>query len=779
MNSLKNIKSWRASSLFSVLIIVLGLPLQLVGQCSPADYNAVICENADLFCLNQYCSSTPDIFIPPCCNNWCGNNTIIDNPQFFQFVAISSTVEFEIHVDYCQNDSGLQCGIIDACPWQTFNILDCNPGTPPGGTMILQANDLFPGQVYWLLIDGSNAAVCNFTITYASGIQDGYELSELLPESTFALDSVVCPGFNDLHLETASTFMDAPGYYWVTGWNGDTLTTSYPTIDFDVPIDAPEGNWDICVRAYSGCDSTEQICIPIIIQTPPVGIHDTTYFCSAEFPFQWNGEAITGPGDYTVSIPQPNGCTIDSIWKVYAYPVADTGMIDAIACDFYFEYEGHFYDQSGTYVLTYPGQGAFGCDSIAHLNLELHYIDAAVELHCQHEQIVLKSRINEQDESIDTLTYAWYSCEYDTLLSNAESFHPDTAGCFSLIINTSYCQDTIVADYSINPCEDSLLYSAGFGCAGVEMLLTTPYTLDGNEHADWTIDIPGLPVFHFEDQDSIHINIPIEGEYEAYVTIYDQDDIHTWIGFFEIMVGPEVTLCCDQSICSDSCTTFVITETHFNLFDVGFTNGLSIYGNVGYLTLEVCPYEGDPLNYTLNHLSYTNFDCPGTVIGDSVIIINALDPPLVFIVPFEDTLCTYPNDLASYRWRYCDSTTILSTETCFAPPASGCFCLEVENEIGCSFETCTEFILSRISYIQDDQIKITPNPSAGDITVELPSIELPIKWQLNDTQGKFITAGEMTTLKSEVRLTPVLPGIYFLKFSFGKEGYWMKKIIIQ
>jgi hypothetical protein len=34
-------------------------------------------------------------------------------------------------------------------------------------------------------------------------------------------------------------------------------------------------------------------------------------------------------------------------------------------------------------------------------------------------------------------------------------------------------------------------------------------------------------------------------------------------------------------------------------------------------------------------------------------------------------------------------------------------------------------------------------------------MELPVEWQLTDTQGKFITAGEMTTLKSELQLIPV------------------------
>jgi hypothetical protein len=148
-------------------------------------------------------------------------------------------------------------------------------------------------------------------------------------------------------------------------------------------------------------------------------------------------------------------------------------------------------------------------------------------------------------------------------------------------------------------------------------------------------------------------------------------------------------------------------------------------------------------------------------------------------VDFTDSLCSYPNDLATYRWRQCDSTTILSTSTCFVPTVSGCYCLEVENEIGCSFETCTEFILSETSFIQDDQIEITPNPSAGNITVALPSIQLPVEWQLTDMQGKFMNAGKLTERKSEMDFSSNAAGIYFLKLDLGNSGIRMKKIVIQ
>jgi hypothetical protein len=91
--------------------------------------------------------------------------------------------------------------------------------------------------------------------------------------------------------------------------------------------------YEICVLAITGCDSTEQICIPITVHSPENGTRDTSFFCSEEFPFIWHGKVINGAGDYTVSIPQPGGCSIDSFWTVREYPSYSPGNLDTIVCE--------------------------------------------------------------------------------------------------------------------------------------------------------------------------------------------------------------------------------------------------------------------------------------------------------------------------------------------------------------------------------------------------------------------------------------------------------------
>lgn len=72
----------------------------------------------------------------------CGANTAINNPQYFAFIVLSTDVLIHISVDSCDLGVGLQSALINACPWENSDVLDCDPGSPPGGVMELEASGL-------------------------------------------------------------------------------------------------------------------------------------------------------------------------------------------------------------------------------------------------------------------------------------------------------------------------------------------------------------------------------------------------------------------------------------------------------------------------------------------------------------------------------------------------------------------------------------------------------------------------------------------------------------
>ncbi|MBK9984160.1 MAG: gliding motility-associated C-terminal domain-containing protein [Saprospiraceae bacterium] len=402
--------------LFSILFSL----LKLNAQCNPpGELPTVDCASAPLTCLADACYST--LNIPAvCCMNFCGLNTIINNPQYFQFIATATNIEIDIHVDNCSSGQGLQSAIVTSCAWQPCpggavpcpDILACNPGTSPGGTMVLIAGGLTIGQTYWLLIDGSNGSTCQYTIEYVTGvfepqIDEDITMGEAIPP-------VVCQGFDDFMMTCAPSIPNAHGYLWHLEWNNTFVTSTLTSLTMDIDNNAPVGIWDICVQAFSGCDTSDvPFCFPVEIVAVDDIEKDPASYCPEEFPFFWHGISIGGPGTYMKTFNNPDGCPYDTIWEVEQYPDVPIGELDTLFCmnsnfDPFF-YENETYDNAGTYDLFYPGMGLNGCDSMAHLNLVLGGIDAFIELTCENGQFILTPLIQELVPANANITWEWIS----------------------------------------------------------------------------------------------------------------------------------------------------------------------------------------------------------------------------------------------------------------------------------------------------------------------------------------------------------------------------------
>ncbi len=228
-----------------------------------------------------------------------------------------------------------------------------------------------------------------------------------------ALPGIVCQGYDDLLMTVGPPITNAHGYLWILGWNGQIVNSTLPEIEVDIPNNATTGMHQVCVQAFSGCDTTEiPFCFEVEITEIDDVEKDPATFCPEEFPFSWYGETISGPGTYTSSFDTPEGCPYDSIWNVEEYPEVPVGQIDTLHClnenlDPFFN-EGDPYDDSGTYDLSYPGMGLNGCDSTAELNLTLAGIDAFIELECQDGEFVLTVLIQELIPSNANVSFQWY-----------------------------------------------------------------------------------------------------------------------------------------------------------------------------------------------------------------------------------------------------------------------------------------------------------------------------------------------------------------------------------
>lgn len=404
------------------------------AQCDPEPEPSGNCANAPFTCLQDVCYSTQNMpFV--CCQGWCGNNTIINNPHYVAFIPECENVVISIYVESCSGQQGLQSGIITNCPWSgSPDVIVCNPGTNPGGYMVLSAT-LVVGQVYYLMIDGSNGAICQYTIDLAQCIQQPQLEGDL--EEIEAVPEEVCQGYNSLTILLDPPVGNAHGYYYVFSWNtNDTLTTTPPQIVVDVPEDLPPGIYEVCARAFSGCDTMDfEICTQFEVYEIPPSEKDPAIFCPEEFGFSWHGININGPGEYTASFTDSDGCFYDSLWLVESYPEVPVGLLDTVHClapgESSFIYEGESYDAPGIYELFYPGMGLNGCDSMAELHLVLIGITAYVELSCDNGDYVLTAIQEDVYPFNADVEYNWI---YNgNIVSDDNEYYTNEDGLYELV----------------------------------------------------------------------------------------------------------------------------------------------------------------------------------------------------------------------------------------------------------------------------------------------------------------------------------------------------------
>lgn len=769
----------------------------LLSQCDPPLLlPSAQCEDAPLVCMQDACYTTTNIQN----NGWpgfCGPNTVIHNPQYFEIIPLESCIEILIHVDVCHaGQPALQAALVTSCEWQPcpgFNvpcedILDCDPGTQPGGTMVIDACGLTPGVSLWLIVDGSSGSICQYTIDLAEGIYEP-EIDEEITGGS-ATPSNVCQGYDELLLSVSPLIMGAHGYLWSLEWEDLTFTSTLHETLIDISPDAPPGIWNVCAQAFSGCDTTNTFCFQVEIFSIEDVEKEPATFCPEIFPFLWHNITITGPGTYIKSFTDNNGCSYDSIWVVEEYPEVPVGEINITHClnDNFdpFIYEGEVYDNPGTYDLVYPGMGLNGCDSFAHLNLTVEGVTIFIENTCSEGQSFLSPHILDIIPPNDSITYQWYDCSLTQLLSTEQNLLIDSSGCYCLIASSESCSDTICSTYYGNPCESTCLVIPEQSCIGDSVLIfiNGGDTLNASFH--WLVDVRGEEDVYFSGNDSLWVMYDTSGCYRISVTIVDDTSSITCIDSVCISPPPsEVSVCCDSIICQD-CTTLTFTLSGNAPWTIILSDGHSLDTITG---IESSPYSHvvcvleSITNFTIIEASGSGNPCPATISNDSVQIVYynpwpCPDCPFFFQ---QDSLLCASNDLSDYKWHECNDTVVLATTQCFLPPTSGCYCLTAFATEQCELTSCMDIVLANNEPDNKSGYNILPNPTNGIVSINLTDvIDLPLYWSLYDQLGIEQHHGILLESNSGLDFGNKLsPGVYFIKIGSDQDVLGITKLIIE
>ncbi|MES2139731.1 MAG: gliding motility-associated C-terminal domain-containing protein [Bacteroidota bacterium] len=195
------------SILFLIVFFIIKNSNESVAQCSsiPA---ADICANAPDICdLTGYCGSTSGNYTSDIPTGITCTYSI-ENNSYIKFTAIASTVSMTVTVPSCSSSlSGVQIVILQTSNCTNFTTISNCGSVALGATQVITATGLTPGQVYYIMIDGNAGAICDYTISAATGVGTCCPV-----QANAGADVEICKGDN-----TTLTATGGSSYLWTPG----------------------------------------------------------------------------------------------------------------------------------------------------------------------------------------------------------------------------------------------------------------------------------------------------------------------------------------------------------------------------------------------------------------------------------------------------------------------------------------------------------------------------------------------------------------------------------
>ncbi|MCC6410931.1 MAG: gliding motility-associated C-terminal domain-containing protein [Saprospiraceae bacterium] len=344
-----------------------------------------------------YGATTPDVPVsfPP---SWC---SVINNNQFFAFTATMATATFSISCYGCASGNGIQAAVLSTTDCTTFGFVSpCLGNIATQTTQSLTATGLVPGETYYLCIDGSGGALCDYSINGSVPTVNGPEDPCLPgdPTSTFTTQapsnwtlnppsagSIVGPSNNtpSLNVQWAT-----PGYAEICAQNANCPDSPLDCIDVNVGENTQTdelvqlcqgkttecagrtftagGTFQVSLPSFGGCDSIINCIVSVI---PTVITNETWMYCEGQS-VECAGEEFFNQGIFPITLTNFQGC--DSIVRcnIVRIPtyVSPYSFVNICGPGGYMVCETEF-TESG--VFSEVCTNSMGCDSIVNVNLAI------------------------------------------------------------------------------------------------------------------------------------------------------------------------------------------------------------------------------------------------------------------------------------------------------------------------------------------------------------------------------------------------------------------------
>jgi len=299
------------------------------------------------------------------------------------------------------------------------------------------------------------------------------------------------------------------------------------------------------------------------------------------------------------------------------------------------------------------------------------------------------------------------------------------------------------------------------------------------------------------DPGTASFNLNAIGYYDSYISRLDPNGNFIWAGGFgEDIYDTGLSITIDNS-------NNIYSTGYFNGtvdFDPGI--GVSEFTSIGWEDcfihkMSLCTIEAidpdvhvacnsfewiDGITYTQSNSSATfSYLTPSgcdSIVSLDLTIHNVSDTTLTLNGP----TVIANNNYASFQWLDCnDSFNPVSGETTqsFTALASGAYAVEIE-ESGCiDTSACVTFsIFVSTESIQQDLVKVSPNPSLGQFQIQLDKTYSDVSAKLFDINGKIVHSVNFQNTDLLTFDLNIPAGLYFLNAS-SQQGNYTSTIVIK
>jgi gliding motility-associated-like protein len=385
-----------------------------------------------------YGATTPDPpqSFPPF---WC---TSIENNHFFAFTADANTASFTIATYGCASGGAIQAAVLATTDCQTFSFVSpCLGNIQSGSQQTLVASNLVPGNVYYLMIDGSAGAQCDYSINATLPLVNGP--NDFCIPAAPATYTTTSPSVWTINPPSAGTFVGpstglTATVNWVEVGNhqicaqstqcpnapvecidvevGQNVTTTEQvdlcqgkTVECAGRVFTAPGSFPVPLDGFNGCDSIVTCVVTLI---PTVFSNQTVLLCPGQS-VMCAEEEFFNPGVFPVTFTRDNGC--DSIVRCTVQQIPPIisplkfitlcGPAEYQICDAVYNESGFYQEVCESYQ---------GCDSTVLIDLAILEPEAIIAppdtLDCTvNTTIILDGSASPLNTSIGGITYYFWT----------------------------------------------------------------------------------------------------------------------------------------------------------------------------------------------------------------------------------------------------------------------------------------------------------------------------------------------------------------------------------